>query len=80
MTKLSFRQADAIPAINSSPAEGASFPNYSLGGSGPSRETGGALIVLWKGSGTGATCRRLTGDAESDHPPDHPFSKTPVAS
>ena len=38
-----------IPAINSNPDEGASFPNYYLGGSGPSRETGGALIVLWKG-------------------------------
>ena len=43
------RQVATTPAINSNPAEGASFPNYYLGGSGPLRETGGALIVLWKG-------------------------------
>jgi hypothetical protein len=35
------RQVATIPAINSNPAEGASFPNDYLGGSGPSRETGG---------------------------------------
>ena len=35
--------------IYSNPAEGASFPNYYLGSSGPSREIGDALIVLWKG-------------------------------
>ena len=54
------RQVATIPVINSSPAEGASFPNYYLGGSGPSRETGAPLIVLWKVGGTGATCHCLT--------------------
>ena len=43
------RQVATIPAINLNPAEGASFPNYYLSGSGPSRPTVGALIVLWKG-------------------------------
>ena len=50
------RQVATTPAIKSNPAEGASFPNYSLGGSGPSRETGSFLIVLWKVGWTGATC------------------------
>ena len=48
MTKLSLRQADAIPAINSNPADGASFPNYYLGDSGLSHLGTGppALLVF----------------------------------
>jgi hypothetical protein len=33
------RQVATIPAINSNPAEGASFPSCYLGGTGPSRES-----------------------------------------
>ena len=43
------RQVATIPVINSNPGESASFSNYYLSGSGPSRETGGALTVLGKG-------------------------------
>ena len=51
------KQVATIPAINSNPAEDTFFPNYCLGSSVPSRETGNTLVWVWKVDGTGATCR-----------------------
>jgi hypothetical protein len=49
------RQVTTIPVINSNPAEGASFPNYYLDGSGPRERPGVPSLFFGKASGTGAT-------------------------